>query len=472
MKKVVLFSIIGVIVLAPLTIFFLIKDIYFLDESKTDKIEVYSNIDQINKNIKIKAKYCSILLRSNCVDISNFVVQSKEVKTDKLGTITLQYSIKYKNKQKKYNKKIKIVDTTPPIITLNEINEVCPNNFIEPGFSVSDNYSKDLQKNVKTEQKDDVIYYTVTDESGNKTVAKRKLLFLDSIAPTITLNGNSTDYVILNNNYNDPGVIASDNCTTNIQEKVQITNNVDTSKVGTYTITYKVKDDSGNETIATRTVKVYNPNNNVVLPTNKVVYLTFDDGPGPYTETLLQILDKYNVKATFFVTNQFPDYQYLIKQEFEKSHTIAIHSYSHVYKNIYSGVDEYFNDVNQMNEIIHNQTGNYSTLLRFPGGSSNTISKFNPGIMSTLSYETATRGFTYFDWNVESNDTGTTDSDIIYNNIINGINSHNYSIVLQHDIKKASVEATEKVILYGIENGYNFMPLDSSSPTVHHKINN
>ena len=81
-------------------------------------------------------------------------------------------------------------------------------------------------------------------------------------------------------------------------------------------MTYEVSDSSGNKATATRVVSVYDPaaTADTVNPGNKIIYLTFDDGPGKYTQGLLDVLDKYNVKATFFVTNTHPDYQNMIAE--------------------------------------------------------------------------------------------------------------------------------------------------------------
>ena len=191
-------------------------------------------------------------------------------------------------------------------------------------------------------------------------------------------------------------------------------------------------------------MKVVAPmSDDAVNPGDKVVYLTFDDGPGPYTEKLLDILDRYNVKATFFVTNGKPDYQNLIAQEAQRGHTVAIHSASHDYAKIYQSVDAYFADFDEMNSIITAQTGKAADLVRFPGGSSNTISKtYCYGIMSQLVCAVEERGFRYCDWNVSSGDAGgTTSTSQVVANVIAGIKDNNVSVVLQHDIKNFSVDA-------------------------------
>ena len=112
--------------------------------------------------------------------------------------------------------------------------------------------------------------------------------------------------------------------------------------------------------------------------------------------------------------------------------------------------------------------------MRFPGGSSNGVSKkYNTGIMTRLTKDVTDMGYQYFDWNVLSGDAGeTTDTEQVYENVIAGIQKHNVSIVLQHDIKGFSVDAVEKIIIWGLANGYTFLPLTPSSPTVHHTVNN
>ena len=126
-----------------------------------------------------------------------------------------------------------------------------------------------------------------------------------------------------------------------------------------------------------------------------------------------------------------------------------------------------------MQDVIVAQTGKETSLLRFPGGSSNTVSNITPGLMTTLTQEVQNRGYQYFDWNVSSGDAGeTTDTDQVVKNVISGIQSHNVSVVLQHDIKEFSVDAVEKIIQWGLNNGYTFLPLNYDSPPAHHHINN
>lgn len=320
-----------------------------------------------------------------------------------------------------------------------------------------------------------IITYSVKDSSGNEAVANRTVHIVDTTPPQITLTQGSTCYVKCGTEYMEAGYYAEDICDGDITDKVQVTGDVNTSECGSYTVSYKVSDSSGNTAEAERTVRVYKPmTDNVVNPGNKVVYLTFDDGPGPYTQELLDVLDRYNVKATFFVTNGKPDYQNLIAEEASRGHTVAIHSASHDYSRIYQSVDAYFDDLNEMNNIILTQTGKYADIIRFPGGSSNTVSRsYCEGIMSQLVCAVEAKGFRYCDWNVSSGDAGSanTASQVICN-VINGIKGRNISIVLQHDIKKFSVDAVEEIIQWGLSEGYTFLPITSTTPMSHHGINN
>ena len=203
-----------------------------------------------------------------------------------------------------------------------------------------------------------------------------------------------------------------------------------------------------------------------------MIALTFDDGPGEYTSKLLDILSKYNVKATFFtVGSGHPD---LLKAEADAGHSIGIHSATHDYSKIYASEDAFFADLRKQQDTIENATGIRTTLVRFPGGSSNTVSKsYCSGIMTKLTKDLTDMGYQYFDWNVTSGDAGeTTSTSVVVQNVISGIQQHDVSIVLQHDIKGFSVNAVEQIIQWGLAHGYTFLPLTAESPTAHHGVNN
>lgn len=204
------------------------------------------------------------------------------------------------------------------------------------------------------------------------------------------------------------------------------------------------------------------------------IYLTFDDGPGRYTEKLLDILKEHDVKATFFVTHVFSKYENLLKREAKEGHAIAVHSYSHDYKKIYASTDAYWEDFNAMQEVIEKQTGVKTTMFRFPGGSSNTVSKKEtPGIMKQLVQQANEKGLQYFDWNVASGDAGaTTSSATVLQNCKVGAANFKNAVVLCHDVKEYTVNAMEAFITWGLQNGYTFAALTPESDGAHHQVNN
>ena len=211
-----------------------------------------------------------------------------------------------------------------------------------------------------------------------------------------------------------------------------------------------------------------------VVGNGKAVYLTFDDGPGQYTDELLNILAHHKVKATFFVTGFFKSYLDCLDREAANGHTIGVHTYSHDYAKVYKSTKAYWADFEQMEQLIEQHTGKRTTLFRFPGGSSNVISKkYCEGIMTDLVKEANEKGLTYADWNVLSGDSGDTkDSDKIYKNIVKGCANHTHSVVLCHDIHEFTINAMDKTIAKLLKEGYVLLPLDEGTPVVHQQVNN
>lgn len=203
----------------------------------------------------------------------------------------------------------------------------------------------------------------------------------------------------------------------------------------------------------------------------RVIYLTFDDGPGKYTGQLLDVLDQYGVKATFFVVGCGETD--MIGEAYRRGHSIGIHSACHKFRTIYESEEAFLADVQEMSDIIFEQTGQRTSLIRFPGGSSNTVSNFNPGIMTRLAQAVEEQGYRYFDWNVASGDAGKPIATAqVVKNVMSGVKKNRVSVVLQHDTRKFSVAAVEEILKWGLENGYTFLPLTEDSPAVHHHIRN
>ena len=182
---------------------------------------------------------------------------------------------------------------------------------------------------------------------------------------------------------------------------------------------------------------------------DNAVYLTFDDGPSARTDEILEILDKYGVKATFFVVgaNEEGDLERMQKIV-AAGHTLAIHSYSHDYKKIYASVEAYLEDFNQMFCQIYEATGVKPQIFRFPGGS---VNSYNVGIHQQLIAEMTRRGFVYFDWNVANGDavfSKIQPSSALTANALKGVGTARRAIILMHDssAKTTTVEALPAII--------------------------
>lgn len=377
-------------------------------------------------------------------------------------------------------------DVIAPVITLVQGNNIARDkgvDFTEPGFSAIDECDGDLTSQVTVSGSVDghtygtyVLTYTVADSSGNIGEVKRTVQIADLNKPVITLKGELKTYIKVGTVYTEPGYTASDNIDGDITSKVSVGGGVDTSKMGINTINYSVSDSFGNTTTVTRKIYVYQQQAvaNPINPGNKVVYLTFDDGPSAHTARLLNILDKYGVKATFFVTNQFPSYQYMISETHRRGHTIALHTLTHNYATLYASEEAYYQDLAGINNIVVAQTGVAPSIVRFPGGTNNLVSKkYCPGIMTALTQSISHFGYLYCDWNVSSGDAGgVTTAEAVASNVISGIQKHNVSVVLQHDIKAFSVEAVDDILFWGIQNGYTFLKMDNTTPMVHYAPQN
>jgi peptidoglycan/xylan/chitin deacetylase (PgdA/CDA1 family) len=212
-------------------------------------------------------------------------------------------------------------------------------------------------------------------------------------------------------------------------------------------------------------------------PVGKICYLTFDDGPSDNTLKILEILNTYNVKATFFVTNYAQSKIEYVTQIHAAGHTIGLHTQSHNYAQIYSSEEAYFADLNAISAKVMELTGVDSKVIRFPGGGSNAISKkYCPGIMSLLTRKVTEMGYTYFDWNVSSEDASApvVSASRIVSSVLNGASNKNSICVLMHDAagKTTTVEALPAII-EGLRNqGYTFAPLTPECYGYHHKVNN
>lgn len=402
------------------------------------------------------------------------VYVSGHVNSERLGKYHLTYRVEYEGQEKEVSRTVWVVDTQAPEIHLIlDDGEPAENNrYREEGFTARDNCDGDLTDQVIRIEKEGEIVYSVVDSSGNQSVVHRNVPGFDPVPPDITLEGERTMTIPAGNSFQEPGYTAWDPNLGDLTEQVETEGEVIWYEPGVYEITYRVEDDHGNKASAVRKVTVEGqPWVEPVLPEGKVIYLTFDDGPGPYSHQLLDVLAEYDVKVTFFVVGK--GHEELMQRIVDEGHSIAIHSVTHKYQEIYASPEAYFGDILGMQEAIRANTGTFTTLMRFPGGSSNMVSRFNPGIMTTLTKAVQDAGFQYFDWNVDSNDAGGARTwEEVYQNVTEGCANHRVSVVLQHDIHSYSVEAVEEIIRWGKANGYTFLPLAPDSYSAHHGVNN
>ncbi|MCR5295099.1 MAG: polysaccharide deacetylase [Lachnospiraceae bacterium] len=207
--------------------------------------------------------------------------------------------------------------------------------------------------------------------------------------------------------------------------------------------------------------------------TEKTVYLTFDDGPSENTLKILDILDRYGVKATFFVTAQLPACESYIAEAYRRGHTIGLHTYSHNY-GIYASEENYFEDLEKIGMIVERQIGYVPCFIRFPGGTSNEASKeYCEGIMSVLSEKVLERGYQYYDWNVTTGDgAGSITAEEAAANAL--ATDETAVMLLAHDgeKKETTVEALPAIIEEYQARGYVFKAIDRSSMVLHHPIYN
>ena len=423
----------------------------------------------------VQAVLRGTIIGRNGIPVNGQIFQGEQPDFSTPGTYNVTYNVQWYQFSAHTARIVTVVDKTPPRITLTSVpgHFTIPGDaYMEEGYSAWDNMDGDLTSFVTRVNDGDYVSYMVMDQAGNQTCVRRKIHYYDPIAPEISLLGDSTVYIMAGSVFSDPGFTALDNVDGDLTDRVTAQSSVDQYLAGEYQVTYTVEDETGNIAEVSRSVIVRAKEiPGTVYPEEKTIYLTFDDGPGPYTDELLAILEKYNAKATFFVVDS--KYNHLMADIVKAGHSIGIHSVSHSYKTIYASADAFFQDLLGMQKIIYEETGVETWLMRFPGGSSNTVSSFNPGIMSYLTQAVRDNGFQYFDWNVDSNDAGgAKKAEQVFENVKNGAGNRRVSIVLQHDIKDFSVEAVEKILIWGLENGYQFRGLDMTSPTAHHGVNN
>ena len=205
----------------------------------------------------------------------------------------------------------------------------------------------------------------------------------------------------------------------------------------------------------------------------KTAYLTFDDGPSVNTDKVLDILDRYKIKATFFVVGRTDKasirrYKEIVKRD----HNIGLHSLTHNYKLVYASLDSFKKDVYAIRDIVKKYTGVDSKIYRFPGGSSNGVAKIN---MHKVIKWIRSAGYQYFDWNLGGTDAAypPPSANAIYNAIAMYAGSNTDKIVLLHDSqdKVNTLRALPRIIELLKREGYRFAKITKNTKPVHHRVN-
>lgn len=290
---------------------------------------------------------------------------------------------------------------------------------------------------------------------------------------TLTLRGEEAVSWPCGIPYVDEGYTAQDLDGNDLSGAVRVSGEVDFLKCGEYVLRYSVTDGPGGSAEVCRTVKV----SPVSLPekhgkAEKTIYLTYDDGPSEYTEELLDLLDEYDAKATFFVINHAIEKRpEIIRAAFERGHSIGIHSNKHDYNYLYVSEENFLEDISSVRELIFDLIGQRPDIFRFPGGSETAFrlaSNHIDGGFETLKNDLADLGIEYFDWNDSADPKGTSPTEAVFR-IISSAEKRGSLVVILHDTRYSSIPATRRLLEMGAEKGFAFQSLDASVEAVQQK---
>lgn len=201
------------------------------------------------------------------------------------------------------------------------------------------------------------------------------------------------------------------------------------------------------------------------------VYLTFDDGPSANTEKILKILEKYDIKATFFVVGTAcENNEEVLKKIVEAGHTLGMHSCTHKYSELYASVENFGEDLKEQQDYLYEVTGVKSKVYRFPGGSSNKVSDI---AMKEFAQYLDSQDVRFFDWNISSGDGGSYlfPTETIIENCTSNVSKYSTSVILMHDSagKSTTLEALPTVIekIQAMEDTV-ILPITSATEPVQH----
>lgn len=271
----------------------------------------------------------------------------------------------------------------------------------------------------------------------------------------------------LNNYYQDLSLGLVDKNSDSYNSKLENKDNNDTISASS-NLSSQIETDSSTNSNLNSDIQTDPDSKNAIINnsnrfTDKNVYLTFDDGPSMYTEEILDILEKNNVKATFFVIGKTDENSLeLYKRIVNDGHTLGMHSYSHDYKVIFNSIEDFDKDFTKLRDLLYDTTGYLPNIYRFPGGSAILANKNQ--INDFINYIDS-KSVTYFDWNVVNGDaTGEVLSkEQLVENVVNGVEQYNNSIVLMHDTiaKKTTAHSLDELIKTLTSQGASLLALDN-----------
>ena len=337
-----------------------------------------------------------------------------------------------------------------------------------------------VQGEVNTSQVSTMTRMYAVEYRGQTYSISRKITVVDNTPPVINLTEPEGGVVVSSiDKYEEPGFTALDAGDGDVTTRVQ--SQLSQLAPEQWKVTYTVTDSSGNTATAERQVTI---REDAPAPSasgdsgESIICLTFDDGPSDkVTPQILDTLKANDVKATFFIVRYEDSMIPLLQRMVAEGHTIGIHTWNHDYNVCYATRDSYYEGVVKLAEKLKNDIGYEAFCCRFPGGSSNTVSrKYTEGVMTYLAERMPAEGYQYYDWNADSTDAegNNRDPDVLYQNSINGFKKGRTNILLCHDLntKQTTADMLQRLINYGKENGYTFQPITKDTTPVHHGINN
>ena len=283
-RKLIIFILVEIILITLLVLtnpFLTLK----LNGDKTIKVNVNSTYQELNATSSFLGK-----------DLTAKIEIKGNVDTSKIGEYSLEYIINYGVFSKKITRKVLVVDLNPPEIFLNEDLESTMCEYKEAGYKAIDDIDGDITDKVKVTKEKDKIIYTIADSSGNTKTIIRDILY-DNEKPIIKLKNSNILTFELNSKYVEFGATATDNCDGDLTAKIEIVGTVDTTKHENFTVTYKVKDTTGNENKVERKVIIYNFDD-LNKGYNEIV-------TGPTTiNGILIVNKKYSIPSTYSAYNK------------------------------------------------------------------------------------------------------------------------------------------------------------------------